>query len=47
LTVIPLFGNSLPSDLVSPITPALEALYAGALGFPSLPATEAMLTMRP
>jgi 3-oxoacyl-[acyl-carrier protein] reductase len=26
---------------------AFDALYAGALGLPSLPATDAMLTMRP
>jgi len=37
----------LPSDFVSAITPALEAEYAQALGLPSLPAIEAMLTMRP
>jgi hypothetical protein len=27
--------------------PAFAALYAGALGFPSLPATDATLTIRP
>src|SRR5450631_3973487 len=43
----PVFASSLPSDLVRPITPALAALYAGALGLPSLPATDATLTMRP
>src|SRR5207249_9888360 len=40
-------ASSLPSDLVSEMTPALDAEYATALGLPSLPATEAMLTMRP
>src|SRR6476661_5363678 len=30
-TRTPLFASSLPSDLVSEITPALEALYAEAL----------------
>jgi hypothetical protein len=29
------------------MTAAFDALYALALGLPSLPATEAMLTMRP
>jgi hypothetical protein len=33
--------------LVMAMTAALLALYALALGLPSLPATEAMLTMRP
>src|SRR6266850_529631 len=46
-TSTPDCASSLPSDLVSAITPALEAEYATALGLPSLPAIEAMLTMRP
>jgi hypothetical protein len=29
------------------MTAALDALYADALGLPSLPATDAMLTIRP
>src|SRR5579862_6752233 len=40
-------ASSFPSDLVSPMTAAFDALYALAFGLPSLPATEAMLTMRP
>ncbi len=47
LTRMPVFASSLPSDLVSPITAAFDALYADAFGLPSLPATDAMLTMRP
>src|SRR6266850_6121340 len=47
LTSTPDCASSLPSDLVSAITPALDAEYATALGLPSLPAIEAMLTMRP
>src|SRR5262252_10201774 len=47
LTRTPARANSFPSDLVSAITPAFEALYATALGLPSLPAIDAMLTMRP
>src|ERR1041384_4720613 len=46
-TSTPSFASSLPRLLVSEITPAFEAEYATALGLPSLPATEAMLTMRP
>src|SRR3982751_2058980 len=46
-TSTPLWASSLPSDLVSEMTPALEAEYATALGLPSLPAMEAMFTMRP
>ena len=38
---------SLPRDLVSAITAAFEAEYAPAFGLPSLPATEATLTIRP
>ena len=47
LTRTPVSASSLPSDLVSAITAALLALYALAFGLPSLPATDAMLTMRP
>lgn len=36
-----------PSDLVKLIMAAVEAEYAAMFGFPSLPATEAILTMRP
>src|SRR5262245_6572549 len=46
-TSTPVVASSLPRDLVNPMTPALAAEYAEALGLPSLPATEAMLTMRP
>src|SRR5262249_25237583 len=46
-TAMSLSASSLPSDLVSAISAAFEAEYAGALGLPSLPAIEAMLTMRP
>src|ERR1700716_3055025 len=46
-TSTPDCASSLPSDLVSEMTPALDAEYATALGLPSLPAPEAMLTMRP
>ena len=38
---------SFASDLVSAMTPALAALYATALGLPSLPAMDATFTMRP
>mgnify|MGYP000147067896 CR=1 FL=1 len=40
-------GNDLPKDLVSPIAPALPELYALAFALPSLPATEATLTILP
>ena len=46
-TTTPDRASSLPSDFVSEMTPAFEAEYATALGLPSLPAMEAMLTMRP
>jgi hypothetical protein len=46
-TRIPVDAVSLASDLVRPITAALDALYAEALGLPSLPAIDAMLTIRP
>ena len=41
------YANSFPNDLVRPITPALAELYALAFAFPSLPATEAIFTIRP
>src|SRR6187200_2077385 len=47
LTSTPLCASSLPSALVNAISPPLAAAYAAAFGLPSLPATEAMLTMRP
>src|SRR5437764_14631486 len=40
-------ASSLTSDLVSEMTPALDAEYATPLGLPSLPATAAMVMMRP
>src|SRR2546423_10824817 len=46
-TRTPLRASSLPSDFVSEMTPAFEAEYATAFGLPSLPAIEAMLTIRP
>ena len=46
-TRMPVFATSLPSDLVSEITPAFDALYAEAFGLPSFPAIEAMFTIRP
>src|SRR5207248_3174298 len=46
-TSTPVWASSLPSDLVREMTPAFDAEYATALGLPSLPAIEAMLTMRP
>src|SRR5690349_3670682 len=47
LTSTPVCASSLPRDFVREMTPAFEAEYATALGLPSLPATEAMLTIRP
>ena len=47
LTVTPLSVSSLARLLVSAITPAFAAEYAELFGLPSLPAIEAMLTMRP
>ena len=46
-TRMPASQTSLESALVIPIRPALAAEYGTSLGFPSLPATEAMLMMRP
>ena len=40
-------ASSLPNDFVIAITAAFDAEYAEAFGLPSLPATDAMLTMRP
>ena len=42
LTRMPVRASSLPSDLVRPMTAALEAEYADALGLPSLPAIDAV-----
>jgi hypothetical protein len=47
LTRTPVPARSLPIDFVMPITAAFEAEYAAAIGFPSLPAIDAMLTIRP
>ena len=47
LTAISNSANSLPKDFVIAITAAYDAEYAEAFGLPSLPATEAMLTIRP
>ena len=47
LTSTPVVATSLPIDFVMPITAAFAAEYAAAIGLPSLPATEARLTMRP
>ena len=48
LTVIsPRPATSLASDLVRPITAALVLEYGNNLGFPSLPAMEAMLRIWP
>ena len=47
LTTIPWVATSLASALVSPMTPALAVEYGTSVGLPSLPAMEAMLTMRP
>jgi hypothetical protein len=44
-TAIFLSASSLPKDFVSPIAPALPTLYALAFALPSLPATEATLTI--
>jgi len=46
-TSTPVVASSLPSDLVSAITAALDAEYADRFGFPSLPAMLEKLTMRP
>ncbi len=40
-------ARSFPTAFVSPITAALDAAYAAAIGLPSLPAIEARLTIRP
>src|SRR6266850_4810748 len=47
LTSTPDCASSLPRALVNAISPPLAAAYAAAFGLPSLPAMEAMLTMRP
>ena len=46
-TVIFISASSFPSDFVRPMTPAFAALYGAALGLPSFPAIEAILTIRP
>src|SRR5438445_6997576 len=46
-TSTPDCASSLPSDLISEITPALHAEYATALGLPSLPAIEARFAICP
>jgi len=47
LTAISVSANSLPNDLVIAIMAAFDSDYADAFGLPSLPATDAMLTIRP
>src|SRR5438874_710156 len=48
LTVMsPAAASSLASDFVKQISAALLAEYGPSAGFPSLPAIDAMLTMRP
>ena len=47
LTSTPVVASSLPSDLVSATTAALDAEYALCVGFPSLAAMLARLTIRP
>ena len=47
LTSTPVVATSLPIAFVMPMTAALAAEYAAAIGLPSLPATDARLTMRP
>jgi len=47
LTRTPVSARSLPNDFVMPITAALLAEYAAAIGLPSLPAIDAMFTIRP
>ena len=46
-TAIFLSASSFPRDFVNPIAPALPTLYALALALPSLPATDATLTILP
>ena len=46
-TSTPLVASSFPRDFVSAITPAFAAEYGPAFALPSLPATEAMFTIRP
>ena len=47
LTSTPDVARSLPKDFVMPMTAALDAEYAAAIGLPSLPAIEATFTIRP
>src|SRR3984957_5700354 len=46
-TFISVVAGSLPSDLVRPMTPALEAEYAEAWGLPSLRGCGGRLSFRP
>ncbi len=46
-TVIPVGASSLPSALVKPTTPCLDAEYGAPSTTPCLPAVDAILTMRP
>src|SRR2546430_5497377 len=46
-TRMPRVATSLASAFVSPMTPAFAAEYGTSVGFPSFPAIEAMLMMRP
>ena len=46
-TRTPVFASSFASDLVSECTAAFDAEYAALNGFPSLPATDPRLTIRP
>jgi hypothetical protein len=46
-TRIPRVATSFARAFVSPITPAFALEYGTSVGFPSLPAIEAMLTIRP
>ena len=47
LTMTPVVASSLARALVIAITAAFDAEYALSLGLPSLPAIDAMLTIRP
>jgi hypothetical protein len=46
-TKIPRVATSFASAFVSPMTPAFALEYGTSVGFPSLPAIDAMLTIRP
>jgi len=47
LHVMPVSAYSLPTTFVSAMTAPLDAEYASMPALPSLPATDAMFTMRP